>query len=540
MMPVPDVPGDELFQTIVSQHPGKAVFFDLWATWCGPCMKGIEKMEPLKEELKEKDIVFVYITDESSPLAEWSEQVLKIPGLHYRVGPSIWPLLFGPKDATRVNISIPQYYLYNRQGERVWEELGFNDEVWKPSKKKLAKHWNKSQKNTTMQGNFSYYNPTKLYFGDESLNFLKDELKNYGPTVLLNYGSGSVKRNGIYDEVVAILKAAGKTIVENPGVMSNPTLEKMHEGIKIARDNNVDWILSLGGGSVCDYSKGVAASVFYEGDYWEKFWLKQENPDEGQKILPIGCILTMAGTGSEMNGGSVITDEKNTFKVGHVFDSRLMPKFSILNPKYTMTVPENQMKAGIYDIMNHIMEQYFSDFDDNTSDYLSEGLMRSLVHSSRIAVKNPQDYEARSNIMWTATWALNTLIGLGKQEDWMVHMIGHSVGAWTHAPHGYALASVSMAYYRRAMKNGLPKFVRFAKNVWNIQGDGMTDEQIAEAGLEALKNWMLEVGLPLTIGELGATEEMIPGITETTVVYPAGYLNLSKADVAEILKESLS
>ena len=180
-----------------------------------------------------------------------------------------------------------------------------------------------------------------------------------------------------------------------------------------------------------------------------------------------------------------------------------------------------------------------SDFDDNTSDYLAEGLMRSVIHSSRIAVKNPQDYEARSNIMWTATWALNTLIGLGKQQDWMVHMIGHSVGAWTHAPHGYALASVSMAYYRRAMKNGLPKFVRFAKNVWNIQGDGMTDEQIAEAGLQALKAWMLEIGLPLTISELGATAEMIPGITEGTICYPAGYLNLTKDDVTEILKESM-
>ena len=355
-----------------------------------------------------------------------------------------------------------------------------------------------------MLGNFSYYNHTKLYFGDESLNFLKDELKSYGPVVLLNYGSGSVKRNGIYDQVVTILKEAGKTIVENPGVMTNPTLEKLNEGVKIARENEVDLILALGGGSVCDYSK-----------------------------------LTMAGTGSEMNAGTVITDAEHTFKVGHVFDSRLMPKFSILNPKFTMTVPENQMKAGIYDIMNHIMEQYFSDIDDNTSDYLAEGLMRSVIHSSRIAVKNPQDYEARSNIMWTATWALNTLIGLGKQQDWMVHMIGHSVGAWTHAPHGYALASVSMAYYRRAMKNGLPKFVRFAKNVWNIQGDGMTDEQIAEAGLQALKAWMLEIGLPLTISELGATAEMIPGITEGTICYPAGYLNLTKDDVTEILKESM-
>ena len=390
-----------------------------------------------------------------------------------------------------------------------------------------------------MQGNFSYHNPTKLYFGKDSLNFLKEELKNYGSKVLLNYGSGSVKRNGIYDQVVAILREAGKTIVENPGVMTNPTLDKLNEGVKIARENDVDLILALGGGSVCDYSKAVAASVFCDGDYWDMFWLKQQNPAKGQKLLPVGCILTMAGTGSEMNAGTVITDAEHTFKIGHVFDDRLMPKFSILNPEFTMSVPENQMKAGIYDIMNHIMEQYFSDFDDNTSDYLAEGLMRSVINSSRVAVKNPKDYEARSNIMWTATWALNTLIGMGKQQDWMVHMIGHSVGAWTHAPHGYALASVSMAYYRRAMKNGLPKFVRFAKNVWNVNGDGMTDEQIAEAGLKALKEWMTEIGLPLTISEVGATADMIPGITETTVVYPAGYLNLSKDDVAEILKESL-
>ncbi len=390
-----------------------------------------------------------------------------------------------------------------------------------------------------MQGNFFYYNPTKLYFGEESLNYLKDELKNYGPVVMLNYGGGSVKRNGIYDQVTAILKEAGKSIVENPGVMSNPTLEKLNEGVRIARENEIDLILSLGGGSVCDYSKAVAASVYYEGDYWNQFWLKQQNPDAGQKILPVGCILTMAGTGSEMNGGTVITDAEHTFKVGHVFDSRLMPKFSILNPKFTMTVPLEQMKAGIYDIMNHIMEQYFSDFDDNTSDYIAEGLMRGLIVASRAAVKNPQDYEARSNIMWTATWALNTLIKCGKTEDWMVHMIGHSVGAWTHAPHGYCLAAVSMAYYKRAMMPGLAKFVRFAKNVWGINGDAKTDEQIAQAGLEALKSWMLEIGLPLTISELGATSDMIPGITETTVIYPAGYLDLNKEDITEILKESL-
>ena len=382
-----------------------------------------------------------------------------------------------------------------------------------------------------MQGNFKYHNPTKLYFGEESLRYLKDELKNFGERVLLNYGSGSVKRNGIYDEVVAILCEGGKTIIENPGVMSNPTLEKLHEGVRIARENKVDWILALGGGSVCDYSKGVAASVFFDGDYWKKFWLEGHQPAAEQKILPVGCILTMAGTGSEMNGGCVITDAANNFKTGHVFDSRLMPKFSILNPRYTMTVPLDQMKAGIYDIMNHICEQYFSDFDDNTSDYISEGLMRSLIVASRAAVKNPQDYEARSNIMWTATWALNTLIKCGKTEDWMVHMIGHSLGAWTHAPHGYCLAACSMAYYRRAMEKGRAKFERFARNVWGVD--------TAEEGLEALKNWMLELGIPTTISEIGATPEMIDGIVSTTVIFPAGYLDLQPEDIKAILQESL-
>lgn len=390
-----------------------------------------------------------------------------------------------------------------------------------------------------MQGNFKYHNPTKLYFGEQSLNYLKDELQNFGERVLLNYGSGSVKRNGIYDEVVAILRDGGKTIIENPGVMSNPTLEKLHEGVRIARENRVDWILALGGGSVCDYSKGVAASVGFDGDYWQEFWLDGHQPQPEQKILPVGCILTMAGTGSEMNGGCVITDAEKNFKTGHVFDSRLMPKFSILNPRYTMTVPVEQMKAGIYDIMNHIFEQYFSDFDDNTSDYISEGLMRSLIVASRAAVKDPQNYEARSNIMWTATWALNTLIKCGKSEDWMVHMIGHSLGAWTHAPHGYCLAACSMAYYRRAMEQGLPKFARFAHNVWDIPAEGKSERELAEAGLQALRNWMIEIGLPLTITEIGATPEMIDDIVSTTVIFPAGYLDLKAEDIKEILKQSL-
>lgn len=391
-----------------------------------------------------------------------------------------------------------------------------------------------------MLGNFYYQNPTKLYFGKDSLKNLNQELKRFGHTVMFIYGGGSIKRNGIYDQIMEILRQAGKKVVEDPGVMSNPTLDKLLGGIKIAQDNNVDFILSVGGGSVCDYSKAVAASVHCTEDPWKKFFIDQKDPDEGQKIIPVGVVLTMAGTGSEMNAGSVITDAKNKFKVGHVFDDRLMPQFSILDPAFTFTVPENQMKAGIFDIMSHIMEQYFSGDDDNTSDYISEGLMRGLIHASRIAVKNPKDYEARSNIMWTATWALNSLIGCAKKQDWEVHMIGHSVGAQTHAPHGFTLAAVSLPYYHLVMKYGLPKFKRFAENVWNVSPAGKSDQQVAEEGLDALKTWMQEIGLPLSIKDFGATEDTIPGIVKGTIIADVGYHELTKDELVEILKESLN
>ena len=385
-----------------------------------------------------------------------------------------------------------------------------------------------------MLGNFTFHNPTKLHFGEDSLSKLSEELKNYGRKVMLCYGGGSIKRNGIYDQVMAELKKAGCEVVEIAGVMPNPTIEKVLEGAHTARQENVDFILGVGGGSTVDYCKAVAGSAWYDGDPWE-YYFKNWQPMTCRWI-PVGCVLTMAGTGSEMDSCSVISSHTENRKMFYNFRN---PDFAILNPRFTFTVPKYQMVAGIYDIMSHILEQYLSGTDDNTSDYIAEGLMRSLIVSSRKANVNPEDYEARSNIMWTATWALNTLIGLGKKEDWMVHMIGHSVGAWTHAPHGYALASVSMAYYRRAMENGLPKFARFAHNVWDIPTEGKTERELAEAGLQALKNWMLEIGLPLTISELGATADMIPGITETTVVYPAGYLDLTKQDITDILKESM-
>ena len=388
-----------------------------------------------------------------------------------------------------------------------------------------------------MLGNFSYSNPTKLYFGDDALSFLPQELKNYGPRVMLTYGGGSIKRGGIYDAVLRILKQAGKEVFEDPGVMSNPTVEKLYEGCRIAKENNVDLILAVGGGSTIDYAKAVSVSAWCSEDPWEKYYLRMEEPDN--RILPVGCVLTMVGTGSEMNGGSVITNRKTKLKIGHVFGDNVMPKFSILNPKYTFTVPRYQMIAGIYDIFNHICEQYFSGEDDNTSDYLAEGLMKSVIRASRIAVKDPENYEARSNLMWAATWALNTLIAKGKSTDWEVHMIGQAIGAYTDATHGMTLAAVSLPYYRRILPYGEKKFARFAREVWNVRTEELTDRQAAAAGLDAMEAWMREIGLVLSAKELGVTEEMFEGIADATFLLDGGYHTLSREDVIEILKESM-
>ncbi len=389
-----------------------------------------------------------------------------------------------------------------------------------------------------MLGNFTYCNPTKLYFGDKALENLGSELRKYGKNVVLIYGGGSIKKNGIYDEVMAILKEEDKNVAEIAGVMPNPTLEKLYEGLEIARAHKADFLLAVGGGSVCDYTKALSVSINCEEAPWEKYYIRFEEPD--CEIIPLGCVLTMVGTGSEMNAGSVITNHESKLKIGHVFeDENVMPRFSILNPKYTLTLPHRQMVAGIYDIFNHICEQYFSGEDDNTSDYISEGLMKSLIHSSRIANKNDQDYEARSNIMWTATWALNTLVAKGKSTDWMVHMLGQALGAVTDATHGMTLAAVSLPYYKYIMDDGLAKFVRFAENVWEIRPEGKSDKEIALAGLDAMEAWMKELGLAMSMSELGAEESMLDDLVNATFILNGGYKLLTKEDIREIFKQSL-
>ena len=387
-----------------------------------------------------------------------------------------------------------------------------------------------------MLGNFTYCNPTKLYFGKDALDGLNEELPKYGKNVLLVYGGGSIKKNGIYDKVVAILKANGKEIYEDAGVMANPTNVKLNEGIERARAAKADLILAVGGGSVCDYAKAVSVSVNCNDDAWDKYFIRFEEPT--CEIIPVGCVLTMVGTGSEMNGGSVITNHEQKLKIGHVFGDKVFPKFSVMNPEFTYTLPKYQMVSGIYDIMSHILEQYFSGTDDNTSDYIMEGLLRSLIHSADIAVENPTDYEARSNIMWTATWALNTLVAKGKTTDWMVHMLGQAVAAHTDATHGMTLAAVTIPYYKYILPYGTAKFARYAVNVWNVNPKGKSEVQIAYEGLELMNAWMKKIGLVMNITELGATKEMLDGMVKSTLVMDGGYKVFNEKDIRAVLQAS--
>lgn len=388
-----------------------------------------------------------------------------------------------------------------------------------------------------MLGNFVYCNPTKLYFGEEALQGLYQELPQYGSNVLLVYGGGSIRKNGIYDSVKNILEETGKTVIEDSGVMPNPTVHKLREGCQRAREGQVDLILAVGGGSVCDYAKAVSVSTYCEEDPWDKYYLRME-PVEN-RVIPVGCVLTMVGTGSEMNGGAVLTHPEQKRKIGRVFGVEVYPKFSILNPRFTYTLPREQMVAGCFDIMSHILEQYFSGTDDNTSDYLMEGLLRSLIHSSREAVQDPHNYEARSNLMWIATWALNTLVAKGKSTDWEVHMIGQAIGAYTDATHGMTLAAASLPYYRKILPYGLHQFKRFALQVWDVDPKGKTDQEIAEEGLQAMETYMKELGLVLNAGDLGVTPAMLEGIADATFCLTGGYYTLNRRDVLEILQQSL-
>ncbi|MBR6333710.1 MAG: iron-containing alcohol dehydrogenase [Bacteroidales bacterium] len=385
-----------------------------------------------------------------------------------------------------------------------------------------------------MNIDFTYQNPTRIHFGKSAMQYLPEELALYGKNVLLLYGRNSIKASGLYDAVMSDLQKAGKKVVELPGIKSNPTYAQVLQGAQLVREHQVDLILAVGGGSVIDCAKGISASAYCKQDPWTLYWEQQAplaNP-----VVPIGTILTMTGTASEMNGGSVITNDDKKLKLGRVFPLETMaPKFSILNPEFTYTVPQYQMISGIFDIFSHLMEQYFGGNDDCVSDYLLEGDMLALISAARAALKNPRDYEARSNIMWCATMGLNKILAVSKEQDWEVHMIEHQLGAYTDCAHGIGLAIISVPYYRAVYKYGLHRFVRYAKNIWHVNPEGKSDEQVALEGIDCLSKFIQELGIPQTLREVGATEAMLPLIAESTIK-GGGYHVVTTEEVLEILK----
>ncbi|HZK29352.1 MAG TPA: iron-containing alcohol dehydrogenase [Clostridia bacterium] len=384
--------------------------------------------------------------------------------------------------------------------------------------------------------NFIFQNPTKILFGDGMLDQLPKELAPYGCRTLFVYGGGSIRKTGLYDRVRSLLKDAACEVFELAGVMPNPRTEKVYEGIEICRRESIDFILAVGGGSVIDCSKAIAAGTLCGGDFWQDLYIEGKSID---CALPLGVILTMPATGSEMNAGTVISNWDNNQKLGYG-SPVLHPAFSILEPRLTMTLPRDQVIYGAVDMMSHVFEQYFSPPDDDSlTDDLAEALMRNIRVNLDRSLVDLNDYEARSNLMWDATMALNSLLRLGKEEDWQSHQIEHALSAWYDIPHGAGLAIIhpNLLYYMR--KQAQHKLARYAVRVWEIHPQGKTEEELALAGLEAMRNYFNSIGAPSTLSDVGIPADAIEQLADTTKIIRAGYKPLERDDVLEILKMSV-
>ena len=385
--------------------------------------------------------------------------------------------------------------------------------------------------------NFIFENATKVIFGKGCVKeYLCCLSSHYGPNILLAYGGGSIKRNGVYDEVYKSLRDAGKNVFEFPDIMPNPTYAKVLEGAELVRENHIDLILAVGGGSVMDCCKAVSMAAVYKGDLWADFWARPGVVDF--EPVPLGMVVTVSGTGSECNGGAVITNEELKIKTGRDYP-KCNAKFALMDPAYTFSVPNFQMVSGGFDTLSHIMEIYFSAPDtENVSDDLAEALMRGVIRDLRAVIANREDYTARSNLMWEAAMAENRILKLGKKTDFQCHMMEHQLGAYTDCNHGAGLAVLHPAYYRTICKAGAKKFARFAVRVWNIPAEGKDEVELAHAGVEALADFIKEIGLPTTLRELGVTEETpLEEIANSVPLTPGGYGKLTHEDVLAIFRE---
>ena len=385
--------------------------------------------------------------------------------------------------------------------------------------------------------NFIFENKTKVYFGKGGVKeYLGCLLKKYGSTVMLAYGGGSIKKNGVYDEVTGILNAQGKKVIEFSGIMPNPTYKKAQEGAKLARENHVDLILAVGGGSVSDCCKIVSAQAKLDEDIWDMEMVKHTFPSQ---FIPLGTIVTVFGTGSEMNAGAVITHEEKKLKSG-IFGAQA--DFAFLDPTYTLSVPFGQVISGAFDTLSHAMETYFGKPDENNlSDDLGEAVMRSVIRNIRVLMQDHDNYEARSELAWASAMAENGVLKIGKVTDFQAHQIEHQLGAYTGCNHGRGLAVIHPVLYRHICAANPARFARFAENVWGIQDSG-TDSlrtvRLVKAGIEALAAFIKEIGLPTTFAELGIPEDTdLRAVADSTNITAGCCKKLTHDEIYEILLE---
>lgn len=384
--------------------------------------------------------------------------------------------------------------------------------------------------------NFKMTNMPKVYFGQGALKeALNTELKTVGDNVLLAYGGGSIKKTGIYDEVVTLLKEAGKNIFEFNGIMSNPTYAKVLEGAKIVKDNQIDFIIAVGGGSVIDCCKIVSAQAKVDQDIWQMEFVDGKLPTE---FIPMAAVTTASGTGSEMNNGAVITNEELKIKAGML---GALSKFAVLDPAYTLTVPMKQVVSGAFDTLSHAMETYFGKpLENNVSDEINEAIMRNTIRNIRAAIKDPQDIQARSELMWDSAMAENGILKLGKVTDFQAHQIEHQLGAYTDCNHGQGLAVIHPVLYRHIYEAGVSKFARFAKEVWHVDDTNLTEKETALKGIEALADFIKEIGLPTTLTQMNITDvDMLKKVADSSNITAGCCKQLSHDEIFEILNECL-
>ena len=381
---------------------------------------------------------------------------------------------------------------------------------------------------------FIYSYPTKVYFGQNAAKkAFAAELGKVGKKVMVTYGGGSVKRSGVFDEICGLLKEAGKEIVEFSGIMPNPTYKKVQEGAALAREEQIDFILAVGGGSVIDCSKIIAAQAVTEADIWDMEFKEHKYPIE---FLPMGAVVTASGTGAEMNNGAVITNEGTKQKAGVL---GAYASFAVLDVEYTMTLPEKQVISGAFDTLSHCMETYFGSPRQVTlSDEIAEAVMRNTIRNIRALLKDLNDRHARSELMWASAMGENGILKIGKVTDFQAHQIEHQLGAYTDCNHGQGLAVIHPVLYRHMYRDGLEQFARFAQNVWGISGDGRSQEELAAAGIQALADFVKEIGMPATFTEMGITDRSVLKATADTCNLTAGCCKkLSREEVLEILEE---